>query len=121
MRKLRHGRPSKLPASWERVSRGAGDPAQGHTLPSPQPPSSRVRLRVCLHSSVDPSARILTGVMRVGLLAKGLLLRGDRTVRLVLLCSQKPTHALLQRVAEQLPLQLSVRAGHRRGAASPLP
>nr|KAF6402897.1 zinc finger RNA binding protein 2 [Rousettus aegyptiacus] len=59
-------------------------------------------------SSVDPSARILTGVMRVGLLAKGLLLRGDRTVRLVLLCSQKPTHALLQRVAEQLPLQLSM-------------
>lgn len=50
--------------------------------------------------------------MRVGLLAKGLLLRGDRTVRLILLCSQKPTHALLRRVAEQLPLQLSVRAGH---------
>ncbi|ELK19389.1 Zinc finger RNA-binding protein 2 [Pteropus alecto] len=52
--------------------------------------------------------RILKGVMRVGLLAKGLLLRGDRTVRLILLCSQKPTHALLRRVAEQLPLQLSM-------------
>ncbi|KAI4541506.1 hypothetical protein MG293_008648 [Ovis ammon polii] len=61
------------------------------------------------HSSgPSPSARILKGVMRVGLLAKGLLLRGDRAVQLILLCSQKPTHALQRRVAEQLPLQLPV-------------
>uniref|UniRef100_A0A8C6AKE6 Zinc finger RNA binding protein 2 n=1 Tax=Monodon monoceros TaxID=40151 RepID=A0A8C6AKE6_MONMO len=53
-----------------------------------------------------PSARILKGVMRVGLLAKGLLLRGDRAVQLILLCSQKPSRALLRRVTEQLPLQL---------------
>ncbi|KAF5923089.1 hypothetical protein HPG69_014493, partial [Diceros bicornis minor] len=58
------------------------------------------------HSGIDPSARILKGVMRVGLLAKGLLLRGDRSVQLALLCSQKPTHSLLQRVTEQLPQQL---------------
>ncbi|KAM5230340.1 zinc finger RNA-binding protein 2 isoform 2-T2 [Hipposideros larvatus] len=57
-------------------------------------------------SSISPSARILKGVMRVGLLAKGLLLRGDRTVQLILLCSQKPTGALLRRVADQLPQQL---------------
>lgn len=48
--------------------------------------------------------------MRVGLLAKGLLLRGDRKVRLTLLCSQKPTRALLQRISEHLPQQLPVRA-----------
>lgn len=48
--------------------------------------------------------------MRVGLLAKGLLLRGDRTVQLTLLCSQKPTRALLRRISEQLPRQLPVRA-----------
>ncbi|XP_040097542.1 zinc finger RNA-binding protein 2 [Oryx dammah] len=60
------------------------------------------------HSHPSPSARILKGVMRVGLLAKGLLLRGDRAVQLILLCSQKPTHALQRRVAEQLPLQLPV-------------
>ena len=48
--------------------------------------------------------------MRVGLLAKGLLLRGDRTVQLTLLCSQKPTHTLLRRISEQLPRQLPVRA-----------
>uniref|UniRef100_A0A8C0L1A3 Zinc finger RNA binding protein 2 n=1 Tax=Canis lupus dingo TaxID=286419 RepID=A0A8C0L1A3_CANLU len=50
--------------------------------------------------------RVLKGVMRVGLLAKGLLLRGDRTVQLTLLCSQKPTRALLRRISEQLPRQL---------------
>ncbi|XP_070321078.1 zinc finger RNA-binding protein 2 isoform X5 [Odocoileus virginianus] len=61
------------------------------------------------HSSrPSSSARILKGVMRVGLLAKGLLLRGDRAVQLILLCSQKPTRALQRRVAEQLPLQLPV-------------
>ncbi|KAF4014769.1 hypothetical protein G4228_006806, partial [Cervus hanglu yarkandensis] len=59
-------------------------------------------------SHPSPSARILKGVMRVGLLAKGLLLRGDRAVQLILLCSQKPTRALQRRVAEQLPLQLPV-------------
>lgn len=64
---------------------------------------------VCLSSRPSPSARILKGVMRVGLLAKGLLLRGDRAVQLILLCSQKPTRALQRRVAEQLPLQLPVR------------
>uniref|UniRef100_A0A671VLD9 Zinc finger RNA-binding protein n=1 Tax=Sparus aurata TaxID=8175 RepID=A0A671VLD9_SPAAU len=35
--------------------------------------------------------RSLKGVMRVGVLAKGLLLRGDKNVNLVLLCSEKPT------------------------------
>ncbi|XP_029771986.1 zinc finger RNA-binding protein 2 isoform X2 [Suricata suricatta] len=57
-------------------------------------------------SGSAPTVRVLKGVMRVGLLAKGLLLRGDRTVRLILLCSQKPTHALLRRISEQLPQQL---------------
>ncbi|CAG7818081.1 unnamed protein product [Allacma fusca] len=52
--------------------------------------------------------RILKGVMRVGHLAKGLLLRGDRTVELVVLCSEKPTLGMLSRVAETLPGQLQV-------------
>ncbi|KAG8519099.1 Zinc finger RNA-binding protein 2, partial [Galemys pyrenaicus] len=59
-------------------------------------------------SGLNPSTRILKGVMRVGILAKGLLRRGDRKVQLILLCSQKPTHALLRRVVEQLPQQLLV-------------
>ncbi|KAL8177534.1 UNVERIFIED_CONTAM: Zinc finger RNA-binding protein 2 [Gekko kuhli] len=44
--------------------------------------------------------------MRVGILAKGLLLRGDRNVHLILLSARKPTLTLLQSIAEQLPEQL---------------
>lgn len=51
--------------------------------------------------------RVLKGVMRVGLLAKGLLLKGDRSVRLVVLCADKPTMTLLKRVAQELPAHLA--------------
>lgn len=51
--------------------------------------------------------------MRVGLLAKGLLLRGDRQVQLIVLCSEKPTRTLLRRVAQQLPQELRVRTRGR--------
>ncbi|OZC05926.1 zinc finger, C2H2 type, partial [Onchocerca flexuosa] len=47
--------------------------------------------------------RILKGVMRVGLLAKGLLLKTDREVQLVVLCSQPPTRTLLSKVVRLLP------------------
>ncbi|XP_049871593.1 zinc finger RNA-binding protein isoform X2 [Pectinophora gossypiella] len=53
------------------------------------------------------AARALKGVMRVGLLAKGLLLRGDRDVRLVVLCHDRPTITLLKRVAADLPHHLA--------------
>lgn len=59
-------------------------------------------------SAIAPSARVLKGVMRVGVLAKGLLLRGDRRVHLTLLCSEKPTHTLLRRITELLPRKLLV-------------
>uniref|UniRef100_A0A8D3E6C8 Zinc finger RNA-binding protein n=1 Tax=Scophthalmus maximus TaxID=52904 RepID=A0A8D3E6C8_SCOMX len=52
--------------------------------------------------------RALKGVMRVGVLAKGLLLRGDTNVNLVLLCSEKPTKDLLSRIVEHLPKQLTL-------------
>lgn len=44
----------------------------------------------------------------MGVLAKGLLLRGDKNVNLVLLCSEKPTKDLLSRIVEHLPKQLTV-------------
>jgi zinc finger RNA-binding protein len=50
--------------------------------------------------------RLLKGVMRVGVLAKGLLLKGDSHIQLVLLCSQHPTVGLLQRIVAALPGQL---------------
>ncbi|XP_036335600.1 zinc finger RNA-binding protein 2 [Rhagoletis pomonella] len=57
------------------------------------------------------NVRILKGVMRVGFLAKGLLLQGDNSVELVVLCSEKPTVGLLKRVAAELPAKLKEVAG----------
>merc|ERR1712029_203151 len=53
----------------------------------------------------DPK-RILVGVMRVGLLAKQLLLKGDNNVELVVLCREKPTKSLLEKIATHLPNNL---------------
>ena len=53
----------------------------------------------------DPK-RILVGVMRVGLLAKQLLLKGDTDVDLVVLCREKPTKSLLEKIATHLPNNL---------------
>lgn len=46
--------------------------------------------------------------MRVGLVSKGLLLKGDKELELVLLCANKPTVTLLKQVAEKLTAQLEV-------------
>ncbi|XP_065223039.1 zinc finger RNA-binding protein isoform X2 [Planococcus citri] len=50
--------------------------------------------------------RELTGVLRIGNLAKGLILTGDDIVDLVMLCSGKPTMSLLTKVVSLLPEQL---------------
>ncbi|XP_020514006.2 interleukin enhancer-binding factor 3 homolog isoform X3 [Labrus bergylta] len=54
----------------------------------------------------DQATRSLRGVMRVGLVAKGLLLKGDLDLELVLLCKDKPTIGLLKKVSENLVTQL---------------
>ncbi|XP_042360185.1 interleukin enhancer-binding factor 3 homolog isoform X1 [Plectropomus leopardus] len=56
----------------------------------------------------DQATRSLRGVMRVGLVAKGLLLKGDLDLELVLLCKDKPTISLLKKVSENLVSQLKV-------------
>ncbi|XP_061538849.1 zinc finger RNA-binding protein isoform X1 [Phycodurus eques] len=58
-------------------------------------------------NSTESSARLLKGVMRVGILAKGLLLRGDTNVHLILLTAKKPTVSLLKSIAKQLPKELA--------------
>ncbi|XP_069682507.1 zinc finger RNA-binding protein isoform X6 [Periplaneta americana] len=62
------------------------------------------------HRDKDDSQvpRVLKGVMRVGVLAKGLLLHGDTAVNLVVLCAEKPTRTLLNKVVENLPKQLQI-------------
>lgn len=66
--------------------------------------------RFSFHRDKDDSQvpRVLKGVMRVGVLAKGLLLHGDTAVNLVVLCAEKPTRTLLNKVVENLPKQLQV-------------
>jgi hypothetical protein len=54
----------------------------------------------------DNSKRVLKGVMRVGALAKGLLLRGQLSVDLVVLCSECPTFTLLNKVGKLVPEKL---------------
>ncbi|KAA0703720.1 Spermatid perinuclear RNA-binding protein [Triplophysa tibetana] len=48
----------------------------------------------------------LCGVMRIGLVAKGLLIKGDMDLELVLMCREKPTETLLRTVCDNLPPQI---------------
>ncbi|PKU28835.1 hypothetical protein llap_20861 [Limosa lapponica baueri] len=57
--------------------------------------------------AAEQLTRTLRGVMRVGLVAKGLLLKGDLDLELVLLCKDKPTSDLLEKVADNLGVQLA--------------
>ena len=59
-------------------------------------------------SVVPDSQRQLKGVMRVGLLAKGLLLHGNLDLQLVVLCQERPTLSLLKSIYEILPDKLTV-------------
>jgi zinc finger RNA-binding protein len=59
-------------------------------------------------ASVPELQRQLKGVMRVGSLAKGLLLHGDLDLQLVVLCQNKPTTTLLHLLYEILPKQFDV-------------
>ncbi|XP_065593360.1 spermatid perinuclear RNA-binding protein isoform X6 [Cyrtonyx montezumae] len=54
----------------------------------------------------DQSGRTLCGVMRIGLVAKGLLIKDDMDLELVLMCKEKPTKTLLCIVKDNLPLQI---------------
>lgn len=46
--------------------------------------------------------------MRIGLVAKGLLIKGDLDLELVLMCKEKPTEKLLSIVCDNLPVQIQV-------------
>ena len=54
----------------------------------------------------EESEREVTGVARVGDLAKSLLLKGDNKVHLVVMCSKKPTKSLLESLTQSLTKQL---------------
>ncbi|XP_041792277.1 spermatid perinuclear RNA-binding protein-like isoform X1 [Chelmon rostratus] len=52
------------------------------------------------------STPVLCGVTRVDLVAKGLLIKGDMDLELVLMCREKPTKLLLYTISANLPLQI---------------
>uniref|UniRef100_A0A8B9LBG5 Spermatid perinuclear RNA-binding protein n=1 Tax=Astyanax mexicanus TaxID=7994 RepID=A0A8B9LBG5_ASTMX len=57
----------------------------------------------------DPNSKCngpLVGVVRVGSLAKGLLIKGVMDLEVILLCHDKPTKKLLRTICTNLPLQL---------------
>uniref|UniRef100_A0A3B4BMM1 Spermatid perinuclear RNA-binding protein n=1 Tax=Periophthalmus magnuspinnatus TaxID=409849 RepID=A0A3B4BMM1_9GOBI len=56
--------------------------------------------------STDGGGGVLCGVMRIGLVAKGLLIKGDMELELVLMCRDKPTQTLLDTVCHSLPAQI---------------
>ena len=54
--------------------------------------------RLFVSDEIDSAYRQVKGVMRIGALAKGLLLKGDKLVELAVLCQDRPTKALLARM-----------------------
>ena len=65
----------------------------------------------CHPSALRPDGTpALCGVTRVGLVAKGLLIKGDMDLELVLMCREKPTKLLLYTISANLPLQIQVRS-----------
>ncbi|XP_077398877.1 spermatid perinuclear RNA-binding protein isoform X2 [Vanacampus margaritifer] len=67
------------------------------------------------------SGRVLCGVMRIGLVAKGLLIKGDMDLELVLMCSDKPTQTLLDSVCHNLPGQIEKLTEEKYEVTSSLP
>merc|ERR550534_2899927 len=65
----------------------------------------------------DEAARDIMGVARIGELAKGLLLTGDRAVNLVVMCRQKPTLPFLNKLTAAVTEDLEARpAAEMKGA-----
>ncbi|KAM8871652.1 spermatid perinuclear RNA-binding protein isoform 1-T3 [Synchiropus picturatus] len=67
------------------------------------------------------SSGVLCGVMRIGLVAKGLLIRGDMDLDLVLMCRDKPTQTLLDTVCHHLPTQIQKLSEEKYEVTSSLP
>ncbi|XP_070844473.1 spermatid perinuclear RNA-binding protein isoform X1 [Chaetodon trifascialis] len=67
------------------------------------------------------SGGVLCGVMRIGLVAKGLLIKGDMDLELVLMCRDKPTQTLLDTVCHNLPTQIEKLTEEKYEVTSSLP
>ncbi|XP_041643882.1 spermatid perinuclear RNA-binding protein-like isoform X1 [Cheilinus undulatus] len=64
---------------------------------------------------------LLCGVTRVGLVSKGLLIREDMDLELVLMCREKPTKVLLYTISANLPLQIQTMTEDKYEVQSSVP
>ncbi|XP_059543018.1 interleukin enhancer-binding factor 3-like [Myotis daubentonii] len=95
----------KAVSDWiDEREKGSREHAESKDLDVPPDDESKVGTG---EQEMEHMTRTLRGVMRVGLVAKGLLLKGDLDPELVLLCKEKPTTALLDKVADNLAIQLA--------------
>ncbi|TDH01963.1 hypothetical protein EPR50_G00168160 [Perca flavescens] len=67
------------------------------------------------------SGSVLCGVMRIGHVSKGLLIKGDMDLELVLMCRDKPTQTLLDTVCHNLPTQIEKLTEEKYEVISSLP
>nr|XP_045000483.1 interleukin enhancer-binding factor 3 isoform X6 [Jaculus jaculus] len=95
----------KAVSDWiDEQEKGSGELAESENMDAPPDDESKEGAG---EQKAEHMTRTLRGVMRVGLVAKGLLLKGDLDLELVLLCKEKPTTALLDKVADNLAIQLT--------------
>ncbi|KAM5308548.1 interleukin enhancer-binding factor 3 isoform 4-T6 [Glossophaga mutica] len=95
----------KAVSDWiDEQEKGSGEQAESENLDMPPEDETKEGAG---EQKTEHMTRTLRGVMRVGLVAKGLLLKGDLDLELVLLCKEKPTTALLDKVADNLAIQLA--------------
>lgn len=67
-----------------------------------EPPQDNAVAKANAQVAAQMGDRVLKGVMRVGLLAKNILLKSDKEVELVMLCSKVPNESLLHKVVEMV-------------------
>ncbi|KAF0031374.1 hypothetical protein F2P81_015929 [Scophthalmus maximus] len=84
-------------------------PADGTEEDAPGDVPSNEPLESSGSNRESSSGGVLCGVMRIGLVAKGLLIKGDMDLELVLMCRDKPTQTLLDNVCHNLPTQIEAR------------
>ncbi|XP_006898908.1 PREDICTED: interleukin enhancer-binding factor 3 [Elephantulus edwardii] len=95
----------KAVSDWiDEQEKGSNENAESENMDAPPEDESKEGAG---EQKTEHMTRTLRGVMRVGLVAKGLLLKGDLDLELVLLCKEKPTTALLDKVADNLAIQLT--------------
>uniref|UniRef100_A0A5F5PR42 Interleukin enhancer binding factor 3 n=1 Tax=Equus caballus TaxID=9796 RepID=A0A5F5PR42_HORSE len=95
----------KAVSDWiDEQEKGSSEHAESESMDAPPEDESKEGAG---EQKTEHMTRTLRGVMRVGLVAKGLLLKGDLDLELVLLCKEKPTTALLDKVADNLAIQLA--------------